>query len=279
MKLNQEQRREVDQLHAEACQQRALSYIDPSTGYQVFTAISLEGRERCCGCGCRHCPFGHIEVPSRARHKLDHDPWIDGERLLEVDKSCDVLFWSGGKDSYLTYKALQEEQARPLVLLTTFDGRSEIIAHQELALEQIQEQAYILELPLLCVPLYPGSEYTERVGMAIDMLIRRLPVRRLVFGDLHLAHIKQWREEALANRWPGVSLHFPLWQVPYERLMAQLVDSGAQCTISAVVSDALTHLVEVGQTFDQSLLRVLPEGIDPFGENGEFHTYIRLSAP
>ena len=30
----------------------------------------------------------------------------------------------------------------------------------------------------------------------------------------------------------------------------------------------------VGRSFDESLLRDLPPGVDPCGENGEFHTFV-----
>ncbi|MAP97440.1 MAG: hypothetical protein CL428_04110 [Acidimicrobiaceae bacterium] len=33
------------------------SYIDPETGYQVFTERYLKNRSWCCESGCRHCPW------------------------------------------------------------------------------------------------------------------------------------------------------------------------------------------------------------------------------
>ena len=38
------------------------TYIDPATGYSVFTQAYLK-RRPCCGNGCRHCPWGHVNVP------------------------------------------------------------------------------------------------------------------------------------------------------------------------------------------------------------------------
>lgn len=32
-------------------------YLDPTTGYHVFTAQALWDRGACCHSGCRHCPF------------------------------------------------------------------------------------------------------------------------------------------------------------------------------------------------------------------------------
>ncbi len=32
-------------------------YFDPDSGLFVLTAITLAARGRCCGEGCRHCPY------------------------------------------------------------------------------------------------------------------------------------------------------------------------------------------------------------------------------
>jgi hypothetical protein len=39
------------------------SYVDPTTGYLVFTDDFHRARGRCCGSACRHCPFDHVNVP------------------------------------------------------------------------------------------------------------------------------------------------------------------------------------------------------------------------
>ena len=43
--------------HKLACDKGERGYIDPLTGFFVFTAESLRARKRCCGSGCRHCPY------------------------------------------------------------------------------------------------------------------------------------------------------------------------------------------------------------------------------
>jgi hypothetical protein len=47
-------------------------YIDPVTGYIVFTATFLRKRP-CCGNGCRHCPYGHVNVPSAGLAEVVQD--------------------------------------------------------------------------------------------------------------------------------------------------------------------------------------------------------------
>jgi ATP-binding cassette subfamily B (MDR/TAP) protein 1 len=189
-----------------------------------------------------------------------------------------VLFWSGGKDSYLALRALQRADARPVVLLTTFEDRSELVAHQRVLLSQIRDQATALGLPIVFVPLYAGPTYTERLALALDLLARRRPIRRLAFGDLHLEHIRDWRVTHLTPlaTQHGATLHLPLWKVDYDTLAADLASAPVRCTISAVDTDRLGTTVAVGDTYDAALRARLPGGVDAFGENGEFHTLVQF---
>jgi|LakMenEpi03Aug12_release.lakeMendotaPanAssembly.Ray.scaffolds.fasta_scaffold2740044_1 hypothetical protein len=51
----------IRQLHEDACKQGADSYIDPSTGYKVFTSLYHLARGYCCDSMCRHCPYSDSE--------------------------------------------------------------------------------------------------------------------------------------------------------------------------------------------------------------------------
>lgn len=57
-------RAKISLLHREACKRGLDTYIDQKSGYEVFTAYHLKTRE-CCGSSCRHCPWGHCNVPGR----------------------------------------------------------------------------------------------------------------------------------------------------------------------------------------------------------------------
>ncbi len=48
---------EVLRAHAEAVRRGQDGYLDPATGYFVFTAAYLLDRGHCCEVGCRHCPW------------------------------------------------------------------------------------------------------------------------------------------------------------------------------------------------------------------------------
>ena len=50
-------------LHAAAVERRLDMYVDPLSGYPAFSKLYLQRRE-CCGNKCRHCPWGHRNVPA-----------------------------------------------------------------------------------------------------------------------------------------------------------------------------------------------------------------------
>ena len=73
---------------AKALHRRALhmqpprhTYIDPDTGFSVFTQAYLR-RRPCCGNKCRHCPWGHRNVPKQ-KQKDDYDS--DDEKEEDKD--------------------------------------------------------------------------------------------------------------------------------------------------------------------------------------------------
>lgn len=261
------------QAHAEACRRGEHFYEDPETGLRVFTEVGLRARGRCCGSGCRHCPYGHGAVALDRRHAAAQQPaWLT--RCRPPQAPADLLFWSGGKDSFLAYRALKTSAVQaPVILITTFDAATRQVAHQEVPIRAIVRQAEYLALPLIGVPLHPGLDYVARVAAGLALAPA---IKRLVFGDLHLGHVRDWRERAFA---PLVaryrtSLHFPLWRASYDGLIADLEASGVSCEISAV-EPAAAGVIRPGQRFDRALMARLPEGVDRFGENGEFHTLIK----
>lgn len=261
-------------IHERACERGEPSYVDPESGLIVLTELGLEARGACCGCGCRHCPYEHENVPADTRAGRIQRPAILHGRI-DDDTGYDVLFWSGGKDSLLARRALARERpSRPLVLLTSFDASTRTVAHQEIGLDQIVRQADALKLPLIGVPLHAGQVYLDQIEQGLRLVPRPI---RLVFGDLHLAEIRTWREQELgplAER-RGAQLHFPLWNIDYDVLLDDLEASGVRCVISAVPDPAEIG-ISVGQRFDRSLIDALPPGVDPFGETGEFHTLAQV---
>ncbi len=261
-------------LEREASKNRQRTYVDPQSGYRVFTTYGLLQRKDCCGCGCRHCPFGHREVSDQYRQNIRQNPWIEGD--IKKGEIVDVVSWSGGKDSYLAVRALQKENQKPILLMTTFDGITQKVAHQEVTLSMIRQQVQALQLPILLIPLYTQYPYFTRIEQGLALLYQKYKIHRLVFGDLHLEHIRSWREEQfnVLKKEYNFTLHFPLWKFAYNKLMRELENAKVRCTISAIADQSCKNILQVGDIFDENLMEKLPQNVDKFGECGEFHTYV-----
>ena len=257
---------------ANAAQER--QYRDPETGYRVFTEYGLRQRGECCGCGCRHCPWGHEAVPPALRTaRITRPAWLSG--AIEPNEPLIVVFWSGGKDSFLAARAVVRESPDVrLALLTTFGQKTRIVAHQELPIDKIVEQAEALSTPLLGVPLYPKADYTRAIADALRYIASHAPIEALVFGDLHLEHIRAWREDQLSPiaHELKAQLRFPLWGADYDALQRDLAGSGAQARICSSPDFGRIAPVKLGERFDVDLVARLPADVDAFGECGEFHT-------
>jgi diphthamide synthase (EF-2-diphthine--ammonia ligase) len=93
----------------------------------------------------------------------------------------------------------------------------------------------------------------------------------MIFGDLFLADIRAYREAKLAGT--GITPVFPLWDRPTPALARAMIASGMEAYLATVDLKKLPAEF-AGRRFDAQLLADLPDGIDPCGENGEFHTCV-----
>ena len=94
-------------------------------------------------------------------------------------------------------------------------------------------------------------------------------IRHMAFGDLFLEDVRAYREKQLAGT--GIAPLFPLWGSDTRELAQQMMAAGLKariCTLDPGKLDASLG----GHGFDPALLAALPAGVDPCGENGEFHT-------
>ncbi|CAN0225542.1 unnamed protein product, partial [Hapterophycus canaliculatus] len=147
-----------------------------------------------------------------------------------------VLFWSGGKDSFLTLRALQQskrarkEQER-ITLLTTFDGKTGKIPFQDTKITDVLEQAQRAGVDLLAVPLGGGTgPYPDAYSVTLKAALEPLRVKGLAFGDLHLQELRSWREDTFSGAY---SCEFPLFNVPYEDLLPRLwAETGVTLKVS-----------------------------------------------
>ena len=186
-----------------------------------------------------------------------------------------VLSWSSGKDSALTLGALADNPVvEPVALLTSVTTGYDRVSIHGVRRALLADQARAIGLPLHEIELAPQSSnetYDTAVAKALTELRSAYPgVRRIAYGDLFLEDVRRYREERLAALgWEGV---FPLWGLSTTVLARQFVERGYAARLVCVDTTTLSASF-AGRAFDASLLAELPAGIDPCGENGEFHTF------
>jgi uncharacterized protein (TIGR00290 family) len=187
-----------------------------------------------------------------------------------------ILSWSGGKDSALALARLREDpRVRIIGLLTTVTAGYDRVSIHGVRRALLHAQAAALGLPVHEVTLQPESSneaYDAALAQALGALREREPaVRRVAFGDIFLQDVRQYREERIAAL--GFDGIFPLWGEPTDALAREVIDRGIRTRLVCVDTHVLPA-VFAGRAYDAALLADLPDGIDPCGENGEFHTFV-----
>ncbi len=185
-----------------------------------------------------------------------------------------LVSWSTGKDSAWMLHTLQHQQPESVAgLLTTINEAFDRVAMHAVRRELLQAQADAAGLPLHVVPLpWPCSneQYERIMKAAVDGFVTA-GYTHVAFGDLFLEDVRRYREERLAGS--GLVPLFPLWKTKSTAALAQdMIDAGLRATLTCVNPKQLDRSF-AGRTFDQSLLAELPAGVDPCGENGEFHSF------
>lgn len=311
---------EIEELHRAACLKKEAMYKDPATGYSVLTAHFLKERQVCCGNCCRHCPYGHANVKDASRRKnvIAQDVFLnprkrrskaadapggyilwpkdfqENEALAGIPRELVVMFWSGGKDSFLALSHLyasfaeaKETKRMPqVVLLTTIDPDTNAVPVQNIDIQTIVAQAEALELPLYLVAVGLGAGYSAKVDAALKELPRKLKrdaIATLVFGDLHLEDIRAWREQAFAKEY---ALAFPVWKKDYASDLLPALErlcehTGATITYSTIDSQELKRRGwKAGDAYEWTKVVDLNKRdsltVDLMGESGEFHTCVKF---
>jgi diphthamide synthase (EF-2-diphthine--ammonia ligase) len=128
-------------------------------------------------------------------------------------------------------------------------------------------------VPLWQIPLpWPCSndQYEAQMRSVCKRAVEE-GVQAFAFGDLFLTDIRAYREKQLMGT--GLDPIFPVWGIPTPQLAPDMIDAGLRAKITCVDPKVLPREF-AGRDFDAGFLADLPPGIDPCGENGEFHTFV-----
>jgi uncharacterized protein (TIGR00290 family) len=193
---------------------------------------------------------------------------------LEVTRSRAIVSWSTGKDSALAlYDVLKTKKFEILSLLTTVsDAFHRVSMHgvrEELL--NLQSESLGLQVEKVLIPYPCPNDVYERKMRDALLKFKSKGLTNVVFGDLFLEDIRKYREEKLTG--VGITPIFPLWKQDTSRLAKRMLEVGFRAVITCVDPKKLDTKF-AGRQFDESFLEELPFGVDPCGENGEFHTFV-----
>lgn len=189
--------------------------------------------------------------------------------------SEDILMcWSGGKDSALALHALRSSpEWRVTGLLTTVTDEYDHISMHGVRRTLLERQAESLGLPLHIVWIPPrcvNATYESRMADALRDHLGR-GVSRVAFGDIFLEDLREYRERNLAR--VGMQAVFPIWKRDTRELAREFVDLGFHAR-TVCIDPRVLDASFAGRALDESFFAELPAGVDPCGENGEFHTFV-----
>ena len=185
-----------------------------------------------------------------------------------------LLSWSSGKDSAWALHLLNQTHPGCVGgLLTTVNEAVDRVAMHGVSRDVLEAQAAATGLPLCVVPIpHPCTNeiYEARMGEAVAAAVGE-GFTHAAFGDLFLEDVRRYREDRLAGS--GLLPLFPVWGIPTPALAWQMLDGGVRARLACVDTRVL-DVEFAGREWDRPLLRELPAGVDPCGENGEFHTCV-----
>ncbi len=183
------------------------------------------------------------------------------------------LSWSSGKDSAWSLEMLRRDGIAATGLFTTVNAAFDRVAMHAVRRSLLEAQAHAAGLPLHVIEIpypCPNADYERIMGAFVERA-KAAGVTAMAFGDLFLADIRAYRETQLAGS--GITPIFPLWERNTHDLAREMIAAGLVAHVTCVDPSKLDRSF-AGRTFDAAFLADLPPGIDPCGENGEFHTFV-----
>jgi uncharacterized protein (TIGR00290 family) len=185
-----------------------------------------------------------------------------------------LLAWSSGKDSAWALHVLRQQGQYEIAgLMTTLNAAFDRVAMHSTRRVLVEMQAEAAGLPLIVAPIpWPCSnaDYELAMKRVCDQALGQ-SIAAIAFGDLFLTDVRAYRERQLKDT--GLEPLFPIWGTPTPALAQEMIATGLRATLVCVDPKQLPSSF-IGRDFDQSFLNDLPAGVDPCGENGEFHSFV-----
>lgn len=178
--------------------------------------------------------------------------------------------WSGGKDSCLAlYKAL-EEGGKPVYLLNMMAEVGLRSRSHGLSFSVIEKQSEMLEIPLIAKSA-SWNEY-EKEFVEITRQFKEKGVEVGVFGDIDLQPHLDWINKICVK--VNITPFLPLWKRNRRELVEEFINLGFKAKIVSIKEEKMDKKY-LGMNLSIDLIGEFESiGVDPAGEEGEFHTVV-----
>jgi len=181
--------------------------------------------------------------------------------------------WSSGKDAALAlYYTLKDDNYDVTELVTSVNANYQRVTMHGLSIDLLKAQTEAIGIKSTAIEL-PENPSMEEYNQIMELTTIRLKnegYTHSLFGDIFLEDLKQYRETELKK--VGLTGVFPLWKKNTKTLINTFLDLGFKAVIICASAKYFDEDF-VGKTLTKELIEKLPEGVDPCGENGEFHTF------
>lgn len=183
-----------------------------------------------------------------------------------------AFFWSTGKDSALAlYHLLQDQSISVTRLITTINNDLQRVIMHGTPIHLVKRQLKSLNIPSYLMPI-ETSATMEAYEHGLSLIIQDIKsegIHQVAFGDIFLEDLKSYRINQMSQL--GMGALFPIWKRDTQELLIEFIELGFKAIVVCANEKLGSNFL--GREINESFLSELPEGIDPCGENGEFHTF------
>ncbi len=193
-------------------------------------------------------------------------------KLIRMMKKA-IFSWSSGKDSALALEQVLSTGVYDIrELITTVTTEYDRISMHGVRCSLLDMQAHSVGIPLRKVPIPAvcNNETYEAIMRELMQMYLEQDIDTVIFGDLCLEDIRAYREKQLEKA--GMNAYFPVWNTDTSTTAELIIEKGFRSVVTCADSNYLSCDF-AGREYDRDFLEMLPQDVDPCGENGEFHTF------
>jgi uncharacterized protein (TIGR00290 family) len=189
------------------------------------------------------------------------------------DRPRAAVSWSGGKDSCAALER-SRDAFEIVAALTMVDESGERSRSHGIRADLLRAQTSALGVAHV-LRRCDWSSYEHEFEQGLREMKDAHGITHVVYGDIVYPEHRAWAERLSAQA--GLTAVEPLFGIPTVEVARSFVRSGARATIVAADASKLDAAWLGTELSDDAIDRLIAAGVDPCGENGEYHTFVTWS--